>query len=45
MVIFPEGGFLSKRLESSQRFAAKHGFPKLENVTLPRVGATQVTYD
>ncbi|XP_003745121.1 acyl-CoA:lysophosphatidylglycerol acyltransferase 1 [Galendromus occidentalis] len=45
MVIFPEGGFLSKRLESSQRFASKNGFPKLDNVTLPRVGAAKLALD
>lgn len=39
MVLFPEGGFLHKRLEVSQKYAAKMNFPFLKNVTLPRVGA------
>lgn len=39
MVLFPEGGFLRKRLEVSQRYAAKNNLPILKNVTLPRVGA------
>lgn len=39
MVLFPEGGFLKKRLEVSQKYAAKNNLPLLKNVTLPRVGA------
>lgn len=39
MVLFPEGGFLRKRLEVSQRYATKNNLPILKNVTLPRVGA------
>lgn len=39
MVLFPEGGFLRKRLEVSQRYATKNNLPILENVTLPRIGA------
>lgn len=39
MVLFPEGGFLHKRLEVSQKYAAKNNLPMLKNVTLPRVGA------
>lgn len=39
MVLFPEGGFLRKRLEVSQKYAAKNNLPMLKNVTLPRVGA------
>lgn len=39
MVLFPEGGFLRKRLEVSQRYAAKNNLPILTNVTLPRIGA------
>lgn len=39
MVLFPEGGFLRKRREVSQRYAQKNNLPKLNNVTLPRVGA------
>ncbi|XP_074654630.1 acyl-CoA:lysophosphatidylglycerol acyltransferase 1-like [Tubulanus polymorphus] len=42
IVLFPEGGFLYKRLESSQRFAKKNNLPVLEHVTLPRVGALHV---
>lgn len=39
MVLFPEGGFLRKRLPISQRFAAKNNLPVMKNVTLPRMGA------
>lgn len=39
MVLFPEGGFLRKRLEVSQKYAAKNNLPLLSNVTLPRIGA------
>lgn len=39
MVLFPEGGFLRKRLEVSQKYAEKNNLPVLKNVTLPRVGA------
>ncbi|XP_049875294.1 acyl-CoA:lysophosphatidylglycerol acyltransferase 1 isoform X2 [Pectinophora gossypiella] len=42
MVLFPEGGFLHKRREVSQRFAEKNGLPKLEYVSLPRAGAMKV---
>lgn len=45
LVIFPEGGFLHKRLESSQRYAANNGYPKLDYVTLPRVGATKLALE
>lgn len=41
MVLFPEGGFLRKRLEVSQRYAEKNNLPFLKNVTLPRIGAMQ----
>lgn len=41
MVLFPEGGFLRKRRETSQRFALKNNLPVLQNVSLPRVGALQ----
>jgi len=37
--LFPEGGFLHKRLEGSQRYARQNNLPVLEHVTLPRVGA------
>lgn len=42
IVLFPEGGFLRKRRETSQAFAQKNQLPKLTHVTLPRVGATNV---
>ncbi|XP_063079836.1 acyl-CoA:lysophosphatidylglycerol acyltransferase 1 isoform X2 [Engraulis encrasicolus] len=42
IVLFPEGGFLRKRRETSQAFAKKNELPHLEHVTLPRLGATQV---
>ncbi|XP_063385135.1 acyl-CoA:lysophosphatidylglycerol acyltransferase 1-like isoform X1 [Cydia fagiglandana] len=42
MVLFPEGGFLHKRREISQRFADKNNLPKLEYVTLPRAGAMKI---
>lgn len=45
MVIFPEGGFLRKRREVSQRFAKKNDLPVLQHVTLPRVGAMKAIVD
>ncbi|XP_078505867.1 acyl-CoA:lysophosphatidylglycerol acyltransferase 1 [Lissotriton helveticus] len=42
IVLFPEGGFLRKRRETSQRFAKKNNLPFITHVTLPRLGATQV---
>ncbi|XP_052742266.1 acyl-CoA:lysophosphatidylglycerol acyltransferase 1 [Bicyclus anynana] len=42
MVLFPEGGFLHKRREVSQRFAEKNNLPKLEYVSLPRAGALKI---
>lgn len=45
MVLFPEGGFLTKRRPISQRFAAKNNMPVLQNVTLPRMGALYVIRD
>jgi lysophosphatidylglycerol acyltransferase 1 len=42
LVVFPEGGFLHKRKEASNRFAAKLGLPPLEHCTLPRTGALDV---
>ncbi|KAG5277288.1 hypothetical protein AALO_G00115800 [Alosa alosa] len=42
IVLFPEGGFLRKRRETSQAFAKKNELPHLTHVTLPRLGATQV---
>ncbi|XP_051854394.1 acyl-CoA:lysophosphatidylglycerol acyltransferase 1 isoform X1 [Antechinus flavipes] len=42
IVLFPEGGFLRKRRETSQAFAKKNNLPFLTHVTLPRLGATQI---
>ncbi|KAL3266665.1 hypothetical protein HHI36_010827 [Cryptolaemus montrouzieri] len=42
LVIFPEGGFLYKRRERSQKYGQKNNLPHLEHVTIPRVGALQV---
>uniref|UniRef100_A0A8D3CVL9 Lysophosphatidylglycerol acyltransferase 1 n=1 Tax=Scophthalmus maximus TaxID=52904 RepID=A0A8D3CVL9_SCOMX len=42
IVLFPEGGFLRKRRETSQLFAKKRSLPHLTHVTLPRLGATHV---
>lgn len=45
MVLFPEGGFLCKRRETSQKYAKKNNLPILENVTLPRVGAMRTIFE
>lgn len=45
MVLFPEGGFLRKRRELSQRYGEKLGLPFVKNVTLPRTGAIQAILD
>uniref|UniRef100_A0A1B0F0C1 Phospholipid/glycerol acyltransferase domain-containing protein n=1 Tax=Phlebotomus papatasi TaxID=29031 RepID=A0A1B0F0C1_PHLPP len=45
MVLFPEGGFLRKRREVSQRFAQQNNLPILKHVTLPRVGALRAIMD
>lgn len=45
MVLFPEGGFLCKRRETSQKYAKKNDLPLLENVTLPRVGAMRTIFE
>uniref|UniRef100_A0A8C2DTE6 Lysophosphatidylglycerol acyltransferase 1 n=1 Tax=Cyprinus carpio TaxID=7962 RepID=A0A8C2DTE6_CYPCA len=42
IVLFPEGGFLRKRRETSQSFAKKKDLPYLTHVTLPRLGATEI---
>ncbi|KAK2086497.1 Acyl-CoA:lysophosphatidylglycerol acyltransferase 1 [Saguinus oedipus] len=42
IVLFPEGGFLRKRRETSQAFAKKNNLPFLTHVTLPRSGATKI---
>lgn len=45
MVLFPEGGFLRKRREASQRYALKNNLPVLNHVSLPRMGAMQAIID
>ncbi|XP_058826100.1 acyl-CoA:lysophosphatidylglycerol acyltransferase 1-like [Topomyia yanbarensis] len=45
MMLFPEGGFLRKRKEVSQRFAEKNNLPVLNHVTVPRVGAMKAIID
>lgn len=45
MVLFPEGGFLRKRREVSQRYAEKNNFPHLNHVSLPRIGALNAIFD
>lgn len=42
LIIFPEGGFLSKRKKNSQKYGKLHNLPHLELVTIPRVGALKV---
>lgn len=44
MVLFPEGGFLHKRREVSQRYAEKNNLPQLQHVSLPRVGALKAIF-
>ncbi|RWS25351.1 acyl-CoA:lysophosphatidylglycerol acyltransferase 1-like protein [Leptotrombidium deliense] len=39
IILFPEGGFRYKRLESSHRYASTKGKQQLFNVTWPRTGA------
>uniref|UniRef100_A0A7E4W1C5 Acyltransf_C domain-containing protein n=1 Tax=Panagrellus redivivus TaxID=6233 RepID=A0A7E4W1C5_PANRE len=41
VILFPEGGFYYKRIDSSQKYGREHGFPHLEHVTLPRMGAVK----
>ncbi|KAL1138409.1 hypothetical protein AAG570_008473 [Ranatra chinensis] len=45
MVLFPEGGFLRKRRETSKRYALKNNLPVLNHVSLPRVGAMHAIMD
>lgn len=45
MVLFPEGGFLRKRREVSQRYAEKNNLPHLKYVSLPRIGALKAILD
>lgn len=39
LVLFPEGGFLSKRIVKGQEYAQRNNLPILHNITLPRLGA------
>lgn len=39
LVLFPEGGFLRKRIEGSNRYAVRNGLPLTKYVTHPRFGA------
>lgn len=39
LVLFPEGGFLRKRIVKGQQYAQKNNLPILHNTTLPRLGA------
>ncbi|RCN34385.1 Acyltransferase, partial [Ancylostoma caninum] len=41
VILFPEGGFYHKRVESSQRYGKLNGFPHLKYTTLPRMGAVK----
>ncbi|VDO64146.1 unnamed protein product [Heligmosomoides polygyrus] len=41
VIVFPEGGFYHKRVESSQRYGKLNGFPHLKFTTLPRQGAVK----
>lgn len=45
IVIFPEGGFLYKRLDASQEYARRNNFPVYNFVTLPRIGAVKSVLD
>lgn len=45
IVLFPEGGFLRKRIATSQRYARNNNYPILEHVTLPRIGAMKTVLE
>ncbi|XP_078589644.1 acyl-CoA:lysophosphatidylglycerol acyltransferase 1-like [Branchiostoma floridae x Branchiostoma japonicum] len=45
IILFPEGGFLRKRRERSQKYARKHNLPVLQHVVLPRIGALKTILD
>lgn len=45
IIVYPEGGFLWKRREASQRYGQKNGYPVLKHVTLPRIGALKAVMD
>ena len=42
LTLFPEGGLFINRKPSSDRFAEKAGIPKLDYVTVPRMGALEI---
>lgn len=44
MVLFPEGGFLRKRKEVSQKYAQQKNLPLMNHVSLPRVGALKAIF-
>jgi lysophosphatidylglycerol acyltransferase 1 len=39
IILFPEGGFRYKRIESSNKYAQKQNWPLLKHLTWPRAGA------
>ncbi|KAK9886976.1 hypothetical protein WA026_019233 [Henosepilachna vigintioctopunctata] len=41
LVLFPEGGFLSKRRQRSQEYGQRNSLPHVEHVTIPRIGALE----
>ena len=45
LVLFPEGGFLSKKKVSSYRYAEKNKLPILHHCVYPRIGALEVILD
>ncbi|UYV82980.1 LPGAT1 [Cordylochernes scorpioides] len=45
IVLFPEGGFLFKRKETSQKYARENNYPVLERLSLPRAGALHAVLD
>ena len=45
IIVFPEGGFLSKRKSSSSLYAMKNKLPMLRHVAYPKIGALQTILD
>ena len=45
LVLFPEGGFLSKKKSASIRFAQENKLPILQHCAYPRLGALQAIID
>ena len=39
VILFPEGGFRYKRIDTSEQYAKRHGWPHLRHLTWPRSGA------